>query len=149
MATKKGPSTEPKPGPGEVWGRNGGDDQPAAAYVRLSAKGPTQEKQEEAIRACARAARLGITDEFVEVAAISEGDIVDRRMVLFELLGAAQAGRIKTVIVASWEAIAGAPAEAAIIALMMERSGADVIFADRFDVEPYREAASQLITGRD
>jgi hypothetical protein len=93
----------------------------------------------------ARLRGLKITREFVEFAGIATGDIVDRRMALFELLAAAQSGEINTVVIASSQAIADKPIEAAIITLMLERAGCNVIFADDFDVEPYRQEAIKVI----
>jgi len=119
-------------------------DTEAIAYIRLTETGPSREEQDGAIRHAAEAAALTIADTVVEVAAIGEGDIVDRRMGLFELLGAAQAGKIKTVVVSGWNAISDQPLEAALIALMLAKSGVRTVFADGFDIEPHRQAAQKI-----
>jgi DNA invertase Pin-like site-specific DNA recombinase len=116
----------------------------AAAYIRLTESGPDRDDQEKAIVEAAEAAGLQISDKFVEVAEIASGDIVDRRMGLFELLGAAHEGKIKTVVVSDCRAISNEPLEAALIELMLEKSGVGLIFADGFETAPYREAAQKL-----
>ncbi|HUK88921.1 MAG TPA: recombinase family protein [Blastocatellia bacterium] len=121
----------------------------ATAYVRLSQDGPDRPAQEQAIGEAAAKAGLEIADTFVEVAEIAEGDIVDRRMALFELLGAAHSGKVKTVVVAGWNVISNTPTEATLIELTLEKAGARVIFADGFDSEPYRDSARNLVRAKD
>jgi hypothetical protein len=119
----------------------------AAAYFRIREAGPSRQQQMRLVSEAARLRGLKITREFIEFAGIASGDIVDRRMTLFELLAAARSGEIGTVVIASSEAIADKPIEAAIIALLLERAGCNVIFADNFDIEPYRQEAMKVIGG--
>jgi hypothetical protein len=132
------------------WGtiRMAKDDQGVAAYVRISEGGPDRQEQELKISEKARSLGLSVDSHFIETAAVAAGDVVDRRVTLFEILAAARAGRINTVIAATHAAIAGKPIEAAIIAVMLERSGCSLVFAEPFDAGPYRQEAVDFIEGR-
>src|SRR5262249_14307392 len=119
----------------------------ALAYFRTREGGPSLEEQEKQVAGAAEANGLVISSRLVEVAHIGTGDIVDRRLELFELLAEAQSRRSSTVLIAGAGAIAENPVEAAIVAIMLQRTGCSVVFADGFDLEPYRNQAGRIIAG--
>lgn len=119
----------------------------ALAYFRTREGGPSLEEQEGQVAQAAEAQGLVISNRLVEVAHIGTGDIVDRRLELFELLAEAQSGRVSVVLIAGAGAIAENPVEAAIVAIMLERTGCTVIFADAFDPKSYRDQAESIIAG--
>jgi hypothetical protein len=122
--------------------------QEAAAYIRICEGCPGRPEQESEIHRKAESLGRSISSHFVETASIAATDIIDRRVVLFELLAAARAGRIDTVIASSHTVIARTPVEAAIVAVLLERSNCRLLFAEPFDIEPYRRAATDFIEGR-
>jgi len=119
----------------------------ALAYFRTREGGPTLEEQERQVARAAEAHGLAISSRLVEVAHVATGDIVDRRLELFELLAEAQSGRTSIVVIAGAAAIAENPVEAAIVAIMLERTGCSVVFADGFDLEACRDQAERIIAG--
>jgi DNA invertase Pin-like site-specific DNA recombinase len=120
----------------------------ALAYFRTREGGPSLEEQERQVAEAARAHGLTIANRLIEVAGIEPGDIVDRRVKLFELLAAAQSGKTGTVVISRADAIAEDPIEAAIVAIMLERTGCQVVFGDEFDQDTYRDQANRIITGQ-
>src|SRR5215467_12530036 len=119
-----------------------------SAYFRNREGGPSLEEQELLVTRAAEAHGLTVSNRLIEVAGIGTGDIVDRRVELFELLAEAQSGRVQFVVIASARAIAEDPLEAAIVAVMLERSGCAVVFGDDFDHELYIDQAASIIAGR-
>jgi len=120
----------------------------ALAYFRTREGGVPLEEQERLVARAVHAHGLTLSNQLTEVAGIGSDDIVDRRVKLFELLAEAQAGRAQTVVIAGARAIAEDPLEAAIVAIMLERSGCAVLFGDEFEPDLYREQANTIIEGQ-
>ncbi len=129
--------------------RNPGRDLRASAlaYFRTREGGPSLEQQERQVAEAAEAQGLAISNRLIEVARIGTGDIVDRRLELFELLAEAQSGRASTVVIGGADALAEDPVEAAIVAIMLERTGCRVVFADGFEPELHKDRAGRIIAG--
>ena len=119
----------------------------ALAYFRTREGGPPLEEQELLVAEAARANGLTVANRVIEVSGPVTSDIVDRRVKLFELLAEVQSGRVRTVVIAGARAIADDPVEAAIVSTMLERSGCEVVFADQFEPDPYRDQADSIIAG--
>jgi DNA invertase Pin-like site-specific DNA recombinase len=120
----------------------------AVAYFRTREGGPSLEEQERLVAQAARAHGLTVAKRLNEVAGVETGDVVDRRVKLFELLAEAQSGRAGAVIISRADAIAEDPVEATIVAIMLERSGCEVVFGDEFDLDLYRDQANRIIAGQ-
>jgi hypothetical protein len=119
----------------------------ALAYFRTREGGPPMEEQERLVASAALAHGLTVSSRLIEVASVGTCDIVDRRVKLFELLAEAQSGRARTVVISGAGAIAEDPVEAAIVAIMLERTGCEVVFGDEFEPDPYRDQANSIIAG--
>jgi len=119
----------------------------ALAYFRTREGGPSLEEQERLVAEAAEAHGLTVMDRMIEAAAVGTGELGDRRVKLFELLAEAQSGKARAIVISGARAIAENPVEAAIIAIMLERRGCKVLFADGFDPAPYRDQASKIVNG--
>lgn len=120
---------------------------PALAYFRTREGGPSLDEQERRVAMAAEAHGFTVSNRLIEVAQIGTCDMTDRRVKLFELLAEAQGGSARTVVIGGADAIGENPVEAAIVAVMLERSGCRVLFGDGFDPSLHSEQADRIIAG--